>query len=60
MRHVCSLLKNKIDARLNELHNVAMGLERKPIRWMLDILHAFSTQAHGINAPSGIMPVLMA
>jgi hypothetical protein len=26
----------KIDARLNELYNVAMGLQQKPIGWVLD------------------------
>jgi hypothetical protein len=45
--------QQKVDARLDELHNVAMGLQRK-LGWVLDILRTFQAQAHGINAPPGM------
>jgi hypothetical protein len=42
--------QQKVDARLDELHNVAMGLQQK-LGWVLDILRTFPAQAHGINSP---------
>jgi hypothetical protein len=45
--------QQKVDARLDELHNVAMGLQQK-LGWVLDILRTFPAQAHGINAPPGM------
>jgi hypothetical protein len=45
--------QQKVDARLDELHNVAMGLEQQ-LGWVLDILRTFPAQAHGINAPPGM------
>jgi hypothetical protein len=45
--------QQKVDARLDELHNVPMGLQQK-LGWVLDILRTFPTQAHGINAPPGM------
>jgi hypothetical protein len=41
--------QQKVDARLDELHNVAMGLQQK-LGWVLDILRTCPAQAHGINA----------
>jgi hypothetical protein len=45
--------QHKVDARLDELHNVAMGLQQK-LGWVLDILRTFPAHAHGINAPPGM------
>jgi hypothetical protein len=45
--------QQKVDARLDELHNVAMDLQQK-LGWVLDILRTLSAQAHGINAPLGM------
>jgi hypothetical protein len=45
--------QQKVDARLDELHNMAMGLQQK-LGWVLDILRTFPAQAHGINAPPGM------
>jgi hypothetical protein len=45
--------QQKVDAQLDELHNVAMGLQQK-LGWVLDILRTFPAQAHGSNAPPGM------
>jgi hypothetical protein len=45
--------QQKVDARLDELHNVAMGLQQK-LGWVLDIHRTFPAHAHGINAPPGV------
>jgi hypothetical protein len=45
--------QQKVDARLDKLHNVAMGLQQK-LGWVLNILCTFPAQAHGINAPPGM------
>jgi hypothetical protein len=42
--------QQKVDARLDELHKVAMGLQQK-LGCVLDILRTFPAQAHGLNGP---------
>jgi hypothetical protein len=58
LNNLQSWQQNLVDARLDELHNVAMGLQQK-LGWVLDILRTFPAQAHGMNAPPG-WPVPMA